>query len=63
SPFESRWRESITQFCRFRVVYMYLVYAERWGLPSTVPAQVEWFARKRHRMRHPADWTITFGYG
>jgi Ser/Thr protein kinase RdoA (MazF antagonist) len=63
SPFESQWSKSITQFCRFRVVYMYLVYAERWGLSSTVPAQVEWFARKRHRMRHPVDWTIASGDG
>ena len=48
--------DTIARFCRLRVVYMYLVYAERWGWSSGVSEHAQWFARKRERMRHPLDW-------
>ena len=56
SPVAPDWMDALGWFCRLRVVYMYLVYADRWGLSSRAADHAAWFARKRDRMRHPVDW-------
>lgn len=56
SPLDARLEDAIAGFCRLRLIYMYLVYAERWGLSSAVADRAQWFARKRERMRHPVEW-------
>ena len=56
SPVANEWVETLGWFCRLRVVHMYVVYAERWGLAPDSPQHAAWFERKRARMRTPIDW-------
>jgi Ser/Thr protein kinase RdoA (MazF antagonist) len=56
SPVTNEWVDTLGWFCRLRVVHMYVVYAQRWGLASHSPQHEEWCERKRARMRAPIDW-------
>jgi amicoumacin kinase len=37
----------VTLFCQWRLVYMFLVYARKWGFEHLSRQQAEWFAQKR----------------
>lgn len=49
-------REEITLFCRWRMLYMFLVYAKKWGFENLSPQQSEWFARKRENIARGYTW-------
>lgn len=46
----------LTMFCRWRLVYMFLVYARRWGFENLDGRQAEWFARKRENIARGYAW-------
>jgi Ser/Thr protein kinase RdoA (MazF antagonist) len=46
----------ITMFCEWRLVYMFLVYARKWGLNNLTPPQAEWLAHKRENIAHGYSW-------
>ncbi len=46
----------ITTFCQWRLVYLFLVYARRWGLENLTAQQAEWFARKRENIARGYTW-------
>ena len=43
-------REEITLFCRWRMLYMFLVYAKKWGFENLSKEQAVWFAQKRENI-------------
>lgn len=49
-------REEVTLFCRWRMLYMFLVYAKKWGFENLTPQQSEWFARKRENIVRGYTW-------
>ncbi len=42
--------EEITMFCRWRLIYMFLVYAEKWDFENLSEQQKTWFAQKRENI-------------
>ncbi len=46
----------IVMFCRWRLVYMFLVYARKWGLENLSGRQAEWFALKRENITRGYSW-------
>jgi amicoumacin kinase len=46
----------ITMFCQWRLVYMFLVYARKWGLQNLSPRQAEWFTQKRENIARGYQW-------
>jgi len=46
----------ITRFCHWRLVYMFLVYARKWGFEHLSPQQAEWFAQKRENIARGYKW-------
>ncbi len=46
----------ITTFCRWRLVYMFLVYARRWGVENLSAQQSRWFALKRDNIARGYQW-------
>jgi Ser/Thr protein kinase RdoA (MazF antagonist) len=51
--------DDVTMFCRWRLVYMFLVTARKWGLRDLTPQQSEWLARKRENIAHGYKWQIS----
>ena len=51
-------REEITLFCRWRMLYMFLVYAKKWGFENLTRQQSEWFARKRENIAQGYAWQV-----
>jgi Ser/Thr protein kinase RdoA (MazF antagonist) len=49
--------EDITMFCRWRLVYMFLVYARKWGFENLSEQQADWFAQKRENISSGYNWT------
>jgi len=49
-------REEITLFCRWRLVYMFLVYAKKWGFENLSEQQSAWLARKRENIARGYRW-------
>jgi amicoumacin kinase len=49
-------RADITLFCHWRLIYMFLVYARKWGFKDLSPAQAAWFARKRENIARGYEW-------
>ena len=48
----------ITMFCQWRLIYMFLVYARKWGFKHLSEQQAEWFARKRENIAHGYQWSV-----
>lgn len=46
----------VTMFCQWRLVYMFLVYARKWGFENLSQQQAEWFARKRDNIARGYRW-------
>ncbi len=46
----------ITAFCQWRLIYMFLVYARKWGFENLSEQQAEWFAQKRENIAHEYKW-------
>jgi len=46
----------ITMFCQWRLIYMFLVYAGKWGFENLTPQQTQWFARKRENIARGYAW-------
>jgi Ser/Thr protein kinase RdoA (MazF antagonist) len=46
----------LTMFCQWRQIYMFLVYARKWGFNDLSPQQAEWFARKRENIVRGYEW-------
>jgi Ser/Thr protein kinase RdoA (MazF antagonist) len=46
----------ITMFCQWRLVYMFLVYARKWGFENLSEQQAEWFAQKRENLSRGYKW-------
>ena len=49
-------RTDVTMFCQWRLVYMFLVYARKWGFENLSEPQAEWFARKRENLVRGYRW-------
>lgn len=49
--------EDITMFCQWRLLYMFLVYARKWGFRNLSEGQAEWFARKRENIARGYRWS------
>ncbi|PYS91841.1 MAG: hypothetical protein DMF64_10910 [Acidobacteria bacterium] len=47
----------ITMFCQWRLLYMFLVYARKWGFENLSEQQAEWFARKRENIARGYEWS------
>jgi amicoumacin kinase len=45
-----RLRRDLMNFCRLRLLYMFLRYAKRWGFSDLSDQQVSWFAQKRENI-------------
>jgi len=46
----------VTMFCQWRLVYMFLVYARKWGFKNLSEQQAEWFAQKRENIARGYEW-------
>jgi hypothetical protein len=46
----------ITLFCQWRLVYMFLVYARKWGFENLSDQQAAWFAQKRDNIARGYRW-------
>ncbi|MDQ3135012.1 MAG: phosphotransferase [Acidobacteriota bacterium] len=46
----------LTMFCQWRLLYMFLVYARKWGFENLSGQQAEWFARKRENIARGYQW-------
>ena len=46
----------LTMFCQFRLLYMFLVYARKWGFERLSAQQAEWFAQKRENIARGYTW-------
>jgi len=40
----------VTMLCHWRLIYMFLVYARKWGFENLSKQQAEWFAQKRENI-------------
>ena len=47
---------NLTMFCQWRLVYMFLVYARKWGFENLSKQQAEWFAQKRENIARGYRW-------
>jgi hypothetical protein len=48
----------ITMFCQWRLIYMFLVYAKKWGFKGLTTQQIEWFRLKRENIARGYLWQI-----
>lgn len=46
----------LTMFCQWRLIYMFLVYARRWGFERLTGQQAQWFARRRENIARGYTW-------
>ena len=46
----------ITMFCQWRLIYMFLVYARKWGFENLSHQQANWFAQKRENIADGYKW-------
>jgi len=47
----------ITMFCQWRLVYLFMVYARKWGFENLSEQQAAWFAQKRENITHGYQWS------
>ncbi len=48
----------VTLFCQWRLIYMFLVYARKWGFEHLSQQQAEWFAQKRENIARGYQWSV-----
>jgi Ser/Thr protein kinase RdoA (MazF antagonist) len=48
----------VTLFCQWRLIYMFLVYARKWGFENLSEQQATWFARKRENIARGYQWSV-----
>lgn len=48
----------VTMFCQWRLLYMFLVYARKWGFNNLSEQQAEWFAQKRENIACSYKWYV-----
>lgn len=48
----------ITMLCQWRLIYMFLVYARKWGFANLSGQQAEWFARRRENIARGYTWHV-----
>ncbi|MDQ3749421.1 MAG: phosphotransferase [Acidobacteriota bacterium] len=48
----------ITLFCQWRLIYMFLVYARKWGFEHMSQQQAKWFAQKRENIARGYQWSV-----
>ncbi len=48
----------VTMFCEWRLIYMFLVYAKKWGFENLSEQQAAWFTRKRENIARGYEWQI-----
>ncbi len=48
----------VTLFCQWRLIYMFLVYARKWGFEHLSEQQAEWFAQKRENIARGYQWSV-----
>jgi Ser/Thr protein kinase RdoA (MazF antagonist) len=46
----------VTMFCRWRLLYMFLVHARTWGFERLSEQQAAWFAQKRKNIARGYEW-------
>jgi Ser/Thr protein kinase RdoA (MazF antagonist) len=46
----------VTMFCQWRLIYMFLVYARKWGFENLSDEQKNWFAGKRENIARGYSW-------
>jgi amicoumacin kinase len=46
----------VTMFCRWRLLYMFLAYARKWGLHNLSERQANWFTLKRENISRGYRW-------
>ena len=46
----------ITMFCQWRLLYMFLVYAKKWGFEHPSKQRAEWFAERREDISRRYAW-------
>lgn len=46
----------ITMFCQWRLIYMFLSYARKWGFDNLSEQQAKWFAQKRENIARGYTW-------
>lgn len=46
----------VTMFCQWRQIYMFLVYARKWGFEQLSEQQTAWFAQKRENIARGYAW-------
>ena len=47
---DSRLTSDLMDFCRLRLLYMFLTYAKKWGFSDLSDQQASWFAQKRENI-------------
>jgi Ser/Thr protein kinase RdoA (MazF antagonist) len=48
----------VTMYCQWRLVYMFLVYARKWGFENLSERQAGWFAQKRENIARGYRWHV-----
>lgn len=48
----------ITMFCQWRLIYMFLVYAKKWGFENLSEQQARWFEQTRENVARGYKWQI-----
>ncbi len=48
----------ITMFCQWRLIYMFLVFAKKWGFENLSEQQAVWFTQKRENIARGYEWQI-----
>jgi Ser/Thr protein kinase RdoA (MazF antagonist) len=48
----------ITMFCQWRLIYMFLVYAKKWGFENLSEQQARWFKQTRENIARGYKWQI-----
>ncbi len=48
----------IQLFCQWRLIYMFLVYARKWGFEDLSEQQAEWFTQKRENISCGYQWSV-----
>ncbi len=48
----------IQLFCQLRLIYMFLVYARKWGFEDLSEQQAEWFTQKRENISCGYQWSV-----
>ena len=51
-------RADITLFCHWRLIYMFLVYARKWGFTDLSTPQAAWFEQKRENIARGYEWAL-----